>query len=100
MKGVSMWVVTCQQRGTYSQYAHAFNKREEAEKLYDLFAADGLPCTLCMAIEQSNGFETDELHPLETMGRERFDKEMNKMADYYQWSRDTHSLVTTPKLMG
>ena len=78
-----MWIVTCNPRGTFSQYANVFNKREEAEKLYDLFAADGLPCTLCMAIESSNKTETDDLQPLEVMGRKRFEQEMNKMADYY-----------------
>ena len=66
-----MCIGTCNPRGTFSQYANVFNKREEAEKLYDLFAADGLPCTLCMAIESSNKTETDDLQPLEVMGRKR-----------------------------
>ena len=94
-----MWIVTCNPRGTYSQYAHAFNKREEAEKLYDLFVADGLPCTLCMAIESANGSETEDSQPLEVMGRKRFEQEMNKMADYYGCTTNSHSSRLTPKSM-
>lgn len=94
-----MWIVTCNPRGTYSQYAHVFNKREEAEKLYDLFAQDGLPSTLCMAIESSNEMETDDFQPLEVMGRKRFEQEMNKMADYYECTTNNHSLRLTLKSM-
>lgn len=95
-----MWVVTCQPRGTFSQYAHAFNKREEAEKLYDLFSADGLPCALCMAIESSNEPETEDSQTLEVMGRKRFEKEMNQMADYYGCdTSNSPSSRLTPKSM-
>jgi|LULI01.1.fsa_nt_gb hypothetical protein len=94
-----MWIVTCRDRNSYNCTVNAFEFRTEAERLYDLYRADGLECCLSYAIESANRWQTDDCKVLELCSRKQFDREMNQMADYYQWNRDTHSCESTQKNM-